>query len=66
MRPACGFAQPFANGCIFALHQKAFPIGAGHLWLNACDAAARVVFKIDAPFFGEDINIQSPRRALVR
>ena len=54
MRPARGFAQPLADIGFFALHQENFPIGAGHFRLNAGDAAAWVVFKINAPFFGED------------
>ena len=66
MRPARGFAQPLADIGLFALHQENFPIGAGHFRLNAGDAAAWVVFKINPPFFGEDGFIERARRAVMR
>ena len=66
MRPAGGFAQPLADIGVFALHQENFAVGTGDLRLNAGHAAARVVFEINAPFFGEHVNIHRARRAVMR
>ena len=66
MRPAGGFAQPFADIGFFALHQKNLAIGAGDFRFDAGHTAARMIVEIDAPFFGEDGFIQRAGRAVMR
>ena len=63
MRPSRRLAQPFAYRACFALEQENVSSVAGDNRLYARNTAPRMVFKIDAPFLCEYIDIERRRHA---